>query len=168
MQYLFILIAFFLTPTPFIADSFEASTMRKSVACDFFVYENAQKILGKKVRAEDGEMSDESEGRFWRCTFTGPTEADRAPKLHFVLIRSVSDDAAKQAFEVIRDSNKNKAGFEEWPGVADEAIVHSDGKNFQFVMVRKAAKTIRMKVNPANGVSLDEVKNVAASLALKL
>lgn len=139
----------------------------KSVACDFFTYDNAFKLLGKSTGADDG-MQDTAEGRKWGCTFTASEKGDKSPKLYFVMIKSTSEESAKQAFETIRKTNKTHAGFTEWPGVGDDAVVHTDAPNFHFVMVRKGVKTIRVKVNPAAGVSLDDLKNVAVSLTAKL
>ncbi len=140
----------------------------KSVACDFLTHDNAMKILGRQSIGTDGGMTEDPEGRKWRCTFVPVDAASNSPKLHFMIMRSPGEDVAKQSFDAIRQSNKRLAGFEEWPGVGDEALVHSDGKNFQFVMVRKGVKSIRIKVNPADGVSLETVKAVASSLVTKM
>ncbi|MEQ1645862.1 MAG: hypothetical protein ABL959_20590 [Pyrinomonadaceae bacterium] len=95
-------------------------------------------------------------------------QGEKPPKLYFVLYKATSEDTAKQSFDTVRQSNNKLGGFEEWPGVGDEAVVHSDDPNFHFVMVRKGVKTIRVKIHPAEGVSLDDLKNVARSLAAKL
>jgi hypothetical protein len=167
MQYVLLVVAlFFAFATPQLETAEASSALRKPMACHFFTYTNAEKLLGGKVQAEDGGMTDEATGKFWRCTFSAASGG--GSKIYFLILRSPSEDTAKQAFEEIRRSNKKHAGFEEWPGIADEAIVHSDGTGFQFVMVRKSTKTIRIKVNPVKDVSLEEVKNVAASLSLKL
>lgn len=139
----------------------------KSVACDFFTYDNAQKILGKATGADDG-MHDIADGRKWGCTFTASDKGEKPPKLYFTIIKATSEDVAKNAFDVIRNSNNKHQGFEEWPGVGDEALVHTDAPNFHFVMVRKGVKTIRIKVNPAEGVSPDAVKSAAISLLPKM
>lgn len=140
----------------------------KSVACDFLTHDNAMKILGRQSIGTDGGMTEDPEGRKWRCTFAPADAAANSPKLHFMIMKSPGEDVAKQSFDAIRQSNKKLAGFEEWPGIGDEALVHSDGKNFQFVMVRKGVKSIRIKVNPADRVSLETVKAVASSLVTKM
>ena len=147
--------------------TFAESVAFKSVACDFFTYDNAQKLIGRATGADDG-MQDVAEGRKWGCTFTASDKGEKGPKLYFVLYKATSEDVAKQSFETVRQSNKKHNGFEEWPGVGDEAVVHSDAPNFHFVMVRKGVKTIRVKINPAEGVSLEELKNVARLLTAKL
>ena len=93
----------------------------KSVACDFFTYDNAQKILGKATGADDG-MHDIADGRKWGCTFTASDKGEKPPKLYFTIIKATSEDVAKNAFDVIRNSNNKHQGFEEWPGVGDEAL----------------------------------------------
>ena len=139
----------------------------KPVACHFFSYENAEKLLGQKVTASDGEESKADGGQKWTCTFT-TAAGENGPRLFFAIFRDGTEEAAKSEFQKVRLSNQTHAGFEEWPGVADEAVVHNDGKNFQFVMLRKGVKTLRIKVGNSNGVSFDELKSVAASLAAKL
>ncbi len=140
----------------------------KSVACDFFTHDNAIKVLGGKATGADTGMTDTAEGRKWGCTFTASDRGETPPKLYFMLVKSPSDEVAKRAFDTVRQSNKSHAGFEEWPGIGDEAVVHTDGKNFQFVMVRKGVKTIRVKVNPAEGVSMDTLKSAVTSIIPKL
>lgn len=139
----------------------------KPVACDFFTYDNAEKILGKATGA-DGGMTDTSEGRKWGCTFTASDKSEKPPRLYFTIMKSPTDEVAKSVFEAVRSSNNKHTGFEEWAGVGDEAIVHTDAPNFHFVMVRKGGKTIRIKLNPADGVSLDTVKAAAVSLVPKM
>jgi len=145
------------------------TTAIKSVACDFFGPENAAKILGVKFRGEDAGMTEDADGRSWRCTFLRPDEAEKAgPKIYFVMIKNTSEDAAIRVFESVRASNRKHKGFSEWPGIGDEAVVHTDSPNFHFLMVRKGVKTIRIKVNPADGISLDQLKVITASIAGKL
>lgn len=143
------------------------NSMMKPVACSFFSYENAAKLIGQKAKGIDGEEGTEDGGRKWTCTFS-PASGEDGPKVYFMILRNNSEKAAKKTFDDIRQSNKNHTGFEEWPGVADEAIAHTDGKGFQFLMLRNGMKTIRLKVNPAAGVSYDDTKAIAASLAMKL
>lgn len=168
MKYILTLITLLFASTAPLTDYVEASKkLRKPVACRFFTNENAMKILGSDVRGTDSEMTEDGNVRKWSCTFTSAS-GENGPKIYFLIVRDTSADAAKKAFQDIRQSNKDHAGFEEWSGVVDEAIVHSDDPNFQFVMVRKGAKTVRIKVNPANGVSLNDVKTVAQELAGRL
>ena len=145
-----------------------ASAAYKSVACDFFTHDNAMRVLGAPSIGSDGGMTEDADGKSWKCTFTPKDGGEHAPKLFFMIMTSTSEDAAKSVFKSVRDSNKNHNGFEEWPGFGDEAIVQSDAPNLHFVMVRKGAKTIRIKINPASGVSLENVKAAAASLIPKM
>ncbi|MGQ0540614.1 MAG: hypothetical protein ACT4O9_02035 [Blastocatellia bacterium] len=168
MKYILTMIAFLFVSTAPLTDSAEASNkLRKPVACRFFTNDNAMKILGREVRGTDGEMTEDGNGRTWSCTFS-PASGEKGPKIYFIILRGTSEEAARKVFQDIRQSNKDHAGFEEWPGVADEAIVHSDDPNFHLVMARKGAKTIRVKVNPATGISLNDVKSVAEEMARKL
>lgn len=141
----------------------------KSIACDFFGPENAAKLLGKNFRGEKGGMTRNADGRSWACTFVPSDDTGRTgPKVHILLLKNETEEGAIRAFDSIRLSNKKHHGYAEWPEIADEAMIQSDAPNFYFLMVRKGAKSLRIKVNPAEGVSLDDLKSIAASLAAKL
>jgi hypothetical protein len=139
----------------------------KPYACNFFTYANAEKLLGQKLTAADSDEMAENGSRRWGCTFS-TTAGESGPRLFFLLIKDASEEAARAEFEKVRASNKKHAGFEEWPEVGDEAVVHTDGQNFQFLMARKGANTIRVKVANSKDVSLDELKAVTALLTAKL
>ncbi|MEQ1763266.1 MAG: hypothetical protein ABL984_08995 [Pyrinomonadaceae bacterium] len=159
------LIAFLLFIYAFVPES-ESVGMRKPAGCDFFTRENATRILGGDVTWTGTDATD-SEPKKWTCTFVSKEVAD-GPKIYFALHRFTSADTARGEFDTIVQSNKNNAGFEKWQGVGDDAIVHSDGSNFQFVMVRKGIRSFRIKVNPAGSTSLENVKQVAESLVRKI
>ena len=147
----------------------EPVSVYKSMACDFYGPDNAAKLLGPKFRGEDGGMTEDAEGKKWRCTFMPAGElSEKSPKIHFMVTSSPSVEIAAKAFADIRRSNSNKPGWQEWNGVDDEAIVHADGDNFHLIMVRKGAKSFRIKANPAAGVSLEDSKAIAITLAAKL
>ena len=134
----------------------------KPAGCDFFTKANAVKILNTDV-TWTGTDSTANEPRKWTCTFVSKADAD-GPKLYFGLNRFASAESAREEFDSVVRSNKNHAGFERWQGVGDDAIVHTDGANFQFVMVRKGIRNFRIKVNPASSTSLDDLKLVAMDL----
>jgi hypothetical protein len=81
---------------------------------------------------------------------------------------SPTNELAASVFDSIRRSNEKSPGFELWNSVGDEALTHSDGKNFHLVIVRKGETTIRMKANPVGGATLTGMKDVAAEIAAKL
>ncbi len=141
----------------------------KPGACEFFSKANAVLLLGGNLKAEEREFREDSNYRHWGCLITkADSTSDQSPKLHFLLIRSKTEALAIEDFASIKRSNEKHQGFELWPGVGDEAIVHTDGSNFQLVIVRKGANSIRIKLNPMTGVDLEAVKAVAAELAAKL
>ena len=140
--------------------------LRKPAGCDFFTKQNAIKILGGDLTWSGTDFT-EKDPKEWKCTFVSKLD-ESGPKLYFGLTRHSTEQGAKEAFESIRLSNKNHAGFEEWRGVGDEAVIHTDGVNFQFVMVRKGNRTVRMKVSQAGSVSLENVKAVAEELVTRM
>lgn len=137
----------------------------KPYACHYFGYGNAEKLLGPKLTTADSEEGRADGSHRWNCTFTSET-GDR--KIFFALFKDATDEAARAEFQRIRESNKNLSGFEDWTGVGDEAVVHTDGKNFQFLMVRKGAVSFRIKLNPVKGTPVQDVKRIAAALAEKI
>lgn len=159
---LFIIVLFIaaLSPEP------ESVGMRKPAGCDFFTRQNAVKILGTDV-TWTGTDSTESEPKKWSCTFVSKESAD-GPKVYFGLHRFTDTDKAREEFDSIVESNKNHAGFERWKGAGDDAIVHTDGANFHFVIVRKGIRSFRIKVNPAGSTSLENLKLVAEDIVRKM
>jgi len=141
----------------------------KSVGCDFFEPQNAAKLLGEKFRGEDQGMKESATEKSWGCTFMRTEETStRSPKIYFSIKKSVSIDSAVDAFSEMRKSNSGKPGWEEWSGVGDEASTHTDAPNFHLVTVRKGAKTIVIKINPADGILLSDVKTISEKLTTKL
>ena len=141
------------------------TVVAKPYACHYFGYGNAEKLLGPKLTTVDSEEGKEDGSHRWNCTFTSENGEG---KIFFALFKDVTDEAARAEFQRIRESNKNHTGFEDWSGVGDEAIVHTDGKSFQFLMVRKGAVSFRIKMNPIKGTPVEDVKRIAAALSEKL
>jgi len=139
---------------------------RKPAGCDFFTRQNATKILGTEVRWT-GNDATEVEPKKWTCTFVSKASAD-GPRLYFGLHRFTTREKARKEFDAVVESNKNHTGLERWKDVGDDAIVHSDGQNFQLVMVRKGVRSFRIKINPAGSTSLENVKAVAEDLVRKM
>lgn len=138
----------------------------KPVGCDFFTKANAVKILNTEV-TWTGTDATANEPRKWTCTFVSK-DAKAGPNLYFGLHRFTTAEAVREEFDGVALSNKNHAGFERWQGVGDDAIVHTDIANFHFVMVRKGIRSFRIKVNPATGTSLEDVKLVAQDLVKQM
>ncbi len=137
----------------------------KPFACSFFTQISAEKLLGEKAIGVDDEVNKADGSQQWKCTFTG--ESGKG-KIHFGLFKDATEEAARAEFQKVRLSNQKHEGFEDWPGIGDEAVAHTDGQSFQFVMVRKGTRTIRIKLNPINGTTLNDVKTVASLLVGKL
>lgn len=140
--------------------------VRKPAGCDFFTRQNAVKILGTDVKWTGSDVT-EAEPKKWTCTFVS-RESANGSKVYFGLHRFTTAEKAREEFDAVLESNKNHAGFEKWNGIGDDAVVHSDGQNFQLVMVRKGTRSFRIKVNPSGSTSLENVKAVALDLVRKM
>lgn len=147
----------------------EPNVAAKPAGCSFFTTASAARILAANVKAEETEYKEVDQNQKWGCKFTvdGATD-DKSPIIHFGLWRSKTEAIAIEEFAAVKASNEKLVGFEMWSGVGDEASVHTDGANFQFIHVRKGANSIRIKVIPMTNVDINAVKDVAKSLALKL
>jgi hypothetical protein len=158
----------FMTSVPVKREPAEPAAF-KSVACDFFGGDNAANLLGTNFRGEDGGMTEDAQRRVWKCTFMRDPESEtKSPRIHFMIEKAATVEAADKSFDDMRLSNENKPGWNEWKGIGDEATVHSDGANFHLVMVRKDVRTIRIKANPVGDVSLERLKEAAEMIAAKL
>ena len=140
--------------------------VRKPAGCDFFSRQNAEKILSTEV-SWTGTDATEGEPKKWTCTFVSKQNLE-GPKLYFGLHRFTTMEKAREEFEAIVASNKGHEGFQRLEGIGDDAIVHTDGSNFQLVAVRKGVRSFRIKVNPAGSTSIESVKVVAEDLVRKL
>lgn len=140
----------------------------KPHGCQFLSRAAAEKILGQAARITENKVDQKGDVRTFRCTYTAAANdpaSGRSVNLIFMLEENANIEQAQTTFESIRKSNQNHAGFTNWLGVADEALVHSERPNFHFVMVRKGRYSIRVKVNKAvESTSLDEVKNFVSKL----
>ncbi|MBK9153843.1 MAG: hypothetical protein IPM25_06445 [Chloracidobacterium sp.] len=139
--------------------------LRKPAGCDFFTRANAEKILGSEVTWTGTDATGATQK--WTCTFVSKTAAD-GRKVHFGLIEFRSEQAARDDFDSIVRSNTELKGFEKWSGIGEDAIVHTDGPNFQLIVVRRGQRSFRIKVNPAGSTSIEDVKFVARDLIRKM
>lgn len=134
----------------------------KLSACKHLTLSDAEKILGQAAKLVEAVTEVKNDSHSLKCTYTALSKdpaSGRDISLYFMLEESPSDDAAKQIYEGIWQSNKNHAGIEKINGIGDEAYFHGERPNFHFAMVRKGKFTIRLKVNKAvETTSADEVK----------
>lgn len=146
-----------------------APAVYKSVGCDFFGSENAARLLGPKFRGEDTGMKEAGGTKSWGCTFLRTDDGHaNSPRIHFAIKKAATVEMAIEDFANVRGSNNTKAGWSEWLDVGEEAIIHTNEPTFHLVMIRKGVQTITVKINPANGIALSEVKDIMARLSTKL
>lgn len=124
----------------------------KVKACKFLSFAEAEKILGQPVELVTNSWTFTADITRFDCVYrTAKNDAatGKAINLYFRLEESSTENAAKQIYAGIWQSNKNHRGIEILGGIGDEAYSHSDKPNFHFVMARKGKFTIRLKVNKA-------------------
>lgn len=144
----------------------------KPHGCERLTQADAERMLGTAARVSEDRIEQKENTRIAKCTYAALSNAESnapAVNLYFMFEESLTDEQARRTFAEIRESNKTHRGFELWPGVGDEALVHSERPNFHFVMARKGRYSVRVKINTAaETTSLNEVKSFVARLIERL
>ena len=112
--------------------------LRKPAGCDFFGKENAVRILGGDLTHSGNDWTDR-DGDRWKCVIS-KVDNETGPKIYFLMSRTFAEETAAKDFDMIRRSNNSHKGFEEWPGVGDEAIVHAAERTFSSSWSGKACE----------------------------
>ena len=133
---------------------------------------DAEKIFGATAQMVNSQTENKDNSTRYTCTWRD-TGKDIKPgdtcNLWYVLDVYKDETAAKKIHAVIVQSNKNLQGFTLLSTLGDEAFVHTDNTNFQLIMVRKANRIMRIKVNKITGrTSLEELKKVTGKIASTL
>jgi hypothetical protein len=133
-----------------------------------FTINEAVRILGEPAHLSDSATAFEDNVTLYKCTFTADT-LDPAGKLGNVYFMYEEYGDVRSAEKVYRDihrDNKGHDGVEVIDNLADEAYFHTDSENFCFVLVRKANRMIRLKVNKlTSNTSLDDFHSVTREMA---
>ncbi len=113
-----------------------SSELPKPHGCEHLTQADAEKMLGVVARVAEDRIEQKENTRIAKCTYSASSNAESngpAVNLYFTFEESPTDELARRTFAEIRESNKTHRGFELWPGVGDEALVHRERPNFHFV-----------------------------------
>ena len=129
---------------------------------------DAELILGEPVMLSDSISTFGPSSFQFKSTYAALTEAEPGKKgnLYFLIeeFREVSE--AEITYASIKESNEGHEGITVLAGVGDEAYYHTDGQNFSFILVRKANRMFRIKVNKLTSkTSPDDFNRVARRIA---
>lgn len=142
-------------------------TDTKPVVADIFTKADAEKMLGEPAQQTDNKI----DGNICHSTYTAKkadAKSGKTGNVYFMYELHEGEDAAHEVYKDIMTANEAN-GIQPLEGLGDEAYFHTDGENFLFIMARKGAKTIRIKVNKITTHTSTEgfhaaAKNIVARL----
>lgn len=139
---------------------------------DLFTASDAKKILGERAHLADSSSAIKEDTMEYRCAYTANSKDPKTGKtgnVYFLFEQYANVSIAKEAYSAIKTSNENHEGFKVLHDLGDEAYFHTDGQNFYFILVRKAEKMIRIKVNKTTSTtSVNEFNLVAKKITAAL
>jgi hypothetical protein len=133
-----------------------------------FTLPDAEKILGEQGRLTDSSTKLKADTFEFKNTYTANAKDPKTGKtgvIYFMFEKYSTVAATQNAYSNIKTGNEKHEGFKVLHDMGDEAYFHSDGENFYFILVRKAEKMFRMKVNKTTSTtSLNEFNLVAKNI----
>jgi hypothetical protein len=138
-----------------------------AVSSSLVTLADAEKILGEPASLTDSATSAGKDVFTYSCAYTANAKDPKSEKtgnVYFLIQRYERLPSAQNRYTSTRKANENH-GIEDLAGVGDEAYFHTDKENFYFVMVRKGATVLTMKVNKITSTtSLDAFHSVARKI----
>ena len=135
---------------------------------NLFTVADAAKILGEAAQLTDSSSMLKEGVATYKCAFFAKSTDEKTGKngaVYFMLEQYDNTASAAREYASIKKSNENHEGVKPLQHLGDEAYFHSDGKNFYFILVRKAEKMFRMKVNKITSkTSVDSFNKVAKKI----
>ncbi len=128
----------------------------------------ARKVMGEDVRIT--EDKDSVASGYFRHKYTFSTlrvlnATGQPSNLFYVYEQYANIKEAEKVCEDVRMTNQGLSGFEKVKGLGDEALYHTDARNFRIIIARKGNKIIRMKVNKiTEKTSHESLRSVAAEV----
>lgn len=128
----------------------------------------ANKILGQPAKFTESSLEKKNNINQFKCTYTAVDKDSRGRLGHLYYMAETypSSKAAHDTLAYYHAQNNRSPGWKIISGIGDEGIIHTDGSNFQLLIVRKDAKMIRVKVNKITSYtpSIDTMKEIAKEL----
>jgi hypothetical protein len=134
----------------------------------------AEKILGGPSSLVD-KRSAQKKSNYLRYTCTwlyhgrGGLKAGDSSHLYYMLEIYPDTAEANKIYDDMAASNRRMPGAETITGMGDEAWVHTDGNHFQLLIMRKANRLLRIKINKTTQrTSMEELKKAGRQIAASL
>jgi hypothetical protein len=127
----------------------------------------AERILGESCKLGEVKDSVFGENYQYKSTYIANAGGEKSKPITLYYMFEVYKEEAetKEIFDGFRVGNQNHKGFGLRKNLGDEAFFHSDGKNFDLLVVRKGNKMIRFKVNKISSkTSQEELNKIALDI----
>jgi len=115
-----------------------------------FTQQHAEKILGEAVMLKDSSTQITKSVSTFSCSYSAlamDTVSGKTGVVYVMFQQFSKASDAEKTYTSIKKDNEGHEGVETIKDLGDEAYFHSDHQNFYFILVRKAGKVFRMKVN---------------------
>lgn len=163
---------FLLLLSQLFAFSLPDATSVHNTGADCLSLTDAEKIIGQTVALTEHGYEERNKVKRHTCTYTA-TAPDAATNktghLYYLLEEHADGVAAQKVFDDVIADNRGMGGQEQLPHLGDQALFHTDDKNFCLLMARKGSKIIRFKVNRMTSkTSVPALKEVVKNTLLTL
>lgn len=138
---------------------------RQNGADKYLPLADAEKILGQKATLVENKT--ENRDTVIRYTSVYTTSVNQqVSNLNYLLETYKTAAVSEKMFSTIGAQNRVLSGQQQINDIGDQALFHTDGKNFCILIVRKGNVLIRIKVNKITGkTNIEALKQVARKLA---
>jgi len=135
----------------------------------YFSKQDAEKILGEKAFLSDSSSTTKKDTLECKSAYTAYSKdpkKDKTGVIYFMIEQYKDDSSAKSAYTAIKVANETHEGVKTVHDMGDEAYFHTDKQNFYFILVRKANRMFRIKVNKITShTSLNEFNRVSKKIS---
>jgi len=146
-----------------------SDTARRSSYC--LSQSEAENILGQPAVLIDHSSETKKNVVRHRCTYAASANSttDRSSNLYFLLEQYPDSLSAKRAYADLVSSNQNMPGQKKINDIGNEALLQTDGNNFDLITFRIKDKLLVIKINKITvTTSLKELQNISQKMALRL
>jgi hypothetical protein len=134
---------------------------------DLFQLTDAEKVLGEPAHLSDSGTRKSASAVVFQSAYKAEKEDFKSKKtgsVYFLLEQYHEIPDAQKKYESTRKANEDH-GIQVRNNLGDEAYFHTDSVNFYFIMVRKGARVLSMKVNKVTSTtSLDQFNAVTRKI----
>lgn len=122
------------------------SSNHKAITDKYLSLNDAEKILGQKATLVQNKT--ENRDTVIRYTSVYTTSVNKTiSNLNYLLETYQTIAASEKMFSTLSTKNRGLSGQHQINDIGDQALFHSDGKNFCILIVRKGNALIRVKIN---------------------